>query len=68
MPVLQFQNSETAIKIGRQALNYRVVLAVLEKIFSARSIAETIRVFAQLVAMYVLDVESQATGSVSILR
>lgn len=67
-PVLQCKNLEMVIKIGRQALNPRVVVAVLEQILSTRSMVETIRVSPKLAVMYVLDVASQAIRLESIVR
>lgn len=54
-PVPKFR---MVIRIGRQALNPRVALAVPKQILFVRSIAETIRVSVEMEVMYVLDVVS----------
>lgn len=56
------------IKIGRQDLTFKVVLAVPEQILFIRSVSETIRVTVGMEVMYVLDMARQTIGLESILR
>ena len=66
--MLQFQNSETAIKIGHQALNIRVVSAVLKQILCVSNVAETTKVSVELTVIFVLGTASQVIESESFLR
>ncbi|KAF3650181.1 hypothetical protein FXO38_17282 [Capsicum annuum] len=66
--VLQFLSSERVTKIEHRALSPRAVLAVPAPILFARLVASTIKVFAELAMVFILDVASQATESETILR
>ena len=59
-PVLQCQNLETTIGIGRQVLNFRVVLAVPALILFVILVVRTIRLFTELETTSISNVASQA--------
>ncbi|KAF3655133.1 hypothetical protein FXO38_14818 [Capsicum annuum] len=65
--VLQLLSSGRVIKIASLALSLRAVLAVSAPISFARLVESTIRVFAELVVVFILGVASQATESENVL-
>ena len=61
--MIQFLSLGIVTKIGRQALSLRAVSAMLELIPFVRLVVRTIRVLEKMVAIFVLDMASQATES-----